>query len=91
MADFEDASVSAFREVLGSSVVVSDCWFHFSQATIKRVLEVGLKDRYRNAWSAPVVGLENRRPRERGEERVHAIVVLRRTTCSKVTAAEFRY
>ena len=91
MADFEDASVSAFREVLGSSVVVSDCWFHFSQATIKRVLKVGLKDRYRNAWSAPVVGLENRRPRERGEERVHAIVVLRRTTCSKVTAAEFRY
>jgi len=46
MADFEDASVSAFREVFGGNIAVSGCWFHFSQAIIKRLQKVGLKDAY---------------------------------------------
>jgi len=42
MADYEDASVAALREVFGE-VNVSGCWFHFGQAIIKRVNKIGLK------------------------------------------------
>ena len=31
MADFEDASMLAFREVFGQNVEVEGCWFHFAQ------------------------------------------------------------
>jgi len=47
MADYEDASVAALREVFGE-VNVSGCWFHFGQAIIKRVNKIGLKDAYTN-------------------------------------------
>jgi len=45
MADFEEASVSAFRCVFGD-ITVTGCWFHFAQSIIKRVNKVGLKDEY---------------------------------------------
>jgi hypothetical protein len=35
MADFEEASVAAFKKVFGVTVSVSGCWFHFSQAMMK--------------------------------------------------------
>jgi len=47
MADYEDTSVAALREVFGE-VNVSGCWFHFGQAIIKRVNKIGLKDAYTN-------------------------------------------
>ena len=45
MADFEEASVSAFQEVFGN-VTVSGCWFHYAQALMKRVNKEGLKEAY---------------------------------------------
>ena len=47
MADFEEASVYAFRRVF-RDVTVTGCWFHFAQSIIKRVRKVGLKDEYMN-------------------------------------------
>jgi len=47
MADFEEAPVLAFRQLYGD-VSVSGCWFHFSQAVIKRVQKLGLKDAYQS-------------------------------------------
>lgn len=45
MADFEEASVSAFKHVYGS-VNISGCWFHYAQAIVKRINKVGLKNAY---------------------------------------------
>ena len=45
MADFEDASVTAFRQVFGD-VNVTGCWFHYARAITKRVRKLGLKDEY---------------------------------------------
>ena len=45
IADFEEASVSAFRQVFGA-VSVGGCWFHYAQAVIKRVNKLGLKTEY---------------------------------------------
>jgi len=45
MADFEEASVTAFRQVFGD-VNVTGCWFHYTQPITKRVQKLGLKDEY---------------------------------------------
>jgi len=45
MADFEEASVSAFQQVFPSASAVG-CWFHYAQALIKRTNKIGLKDAY---------------------------------------------
>jgi len=45
MADFEEASVSAFQEVFGN-ITVSGCWFHYAQALMKHVNKEGLKEDY---------------------------------------------
>jgi len=45
MADFEEASVNAFRQVFGD-VSVGGCWFHYAQAIIKRLNKLGLKTEY---------------------------------------------
>jgi len=45
MADFEEASVSAFQQVFPSASAVG-CWFHYAQALIKRTNKIGLKDEY---------------------------------------------
>jgi hypothetical protein len=47
MADYEDASVLAFTEVFGNNVLVKGCWFHFSNAVIKRVQTLGLANGFR--------------------------------------------
>ena len=43
MADFEKASAAAFQSVLGD-VTISSCWFHFAQAVVKRVQNIGPND-----------------------------------------------
>jgi len=46
MADFEEASLSAFRQGFGD-VNVTGCWFHFdAQSIIKRIHKLGLNDEY---------------------------------------------
>lgn len=47
MADFEEASGAAIREIFGN-VVLNGCWFHFAQAVMKRVQKLGLKVVYGN-------------------------------------------
>jgi len=44
--NFEEAAVSAFREVYGD-VNIAGCWFHYAQAVVKRVNALGMKDDYR--------------------------------------------
>jgi len=41
MADFEEATVSAFRRVFRDVTVIG--WFYFVQSIIKRVHKLGLK------------------------------------------------
>jgi hypothetical protein len=48
MADFEEASVAAFKSVFGQGVSVSGCWFHFAQAVMKFAKKIGLSDAYKN-------------------------------------------
>lgn len=48
MADFETASVRGLQTVYGSSVTVSGCWFHFTQAIGRRAKKLGLAESYRN-------------------------------------------
>jgi len=48
MADYEDASVHALREVFDNGLIVKGCWFHFSNFVIKRVRSVGLTDGFHN-------------------------------------------
>jgi len=45
MADYEEASKSAFQAVFGN-VNISGCWSHYGQALVKRMAEIGLKDAY---------------------------------------------
>jgi len=45
MADFEEASVSAFQKVFGN-ITVSGCWFHYAQALMKCVNKESLKEDY---------------------------------------------
>ena len=46
MADFEEASVSAFQQVFPSASAAVGCWFHYAQALIKCTNKIGLKDAY---------------------------------------------
>ena len=45
VADFQDASVSAFHHVVQDAGVVG-CWFHYAQAVMKRCNKIGLKESY---------------------------------------------
>lgn len=49
MADFESASVKGLQAVFGTSVIVSGCWFHYSQAVARRAKKIGLAEPYRNS------------------------------------------
>jgi len=42
MADYEEASTSAFQAVFGN-VIISGCWFHYGQALVKRMAKIGLR------------------------------------------------
>jgi hypothetical protein len=46
MADFEDASVLAFKEVYGQSVEAEGCWFHFAQAVVRKAKKIGLSSAF---------------------------------------------
>ena len=48
IADYEEAPAAAIREVFGSDVTVSGCWFHYAQAVMKRLKKLGLTDAYKN-------------------------------------------
>lgn len=52
LSDYEDASVAAVRFVFGHDVSISGCWFHYAQAIIKKVRQLGLTDAYRNTVDA---------------------------------------
>jgi len=54
MADFDEASVSAFQEVF-ENITVSCWWFHYAQALMKRVNKEGLKDYTRDEDVGSVV------------------------------------
>jgi len=45
MADYEEASTSAFQAEFGN-VNISGCGFHYGQALVKRMAKIGLKDAY---------------------------------------------
>jgi len=77
MADFEEAAVSAFREVYGD-VNVAGCWFHYAQTIVKRVNKRGLKADYRHDVAVTetvqcLLGL----PLLPGAEIAHALVEVR--------------
>lgn len=55
IADFEEAPANAIRAVFGDAVTVSGCWFHYSQALLKRLRKIGLTDAYRNEENTQVV------------------------------------
>lgn len=48
MADYEEASVSGFKNVYGNEFQVGGCWFHFSQAIMKKSKKLGLTPHWNN-------------------------------------------
>jgi len=46
IADFEDAPAATFRVVFGEQLQISDCWFHYTQAVIRRMKKLGLQKAY---------------------------------------------
>lgn len=46
MADYESASVAAFRSVWGLSIECKGCWFHYAQAILKKTRKLGLTSAY---------------------------------------------
>ena len=47
MADYETASVKDLCAVYGSSVTISGCWFHYTQAVGRQARKIGLAVPYR--------------------------------------------
>ena len=53
MSDFELAMQQAIRQAFGSEdhvVEIKGCWFHFCQAILRKVNEIGLKISYQNSY-----------------------------------------
>ena len=48
MGDFEKGPRSAVRSVYGASVQIKGCWFHYTQAIMKRIKKIGLQASYAN-------------------------------------------
>ena len=48
IADFEEAPAAAIRAVFGNEVIISGCWFHFTQALVKRVRKLDLVNAFRD-------------------------------------------
>jgi hypothetical protein len=46
MADFEDASLLAFKEVYCQNVVAEGYWFHFAQAVVRKEKKIGLSSAF---------------------------------------------
>jgi len=55
VADFEEASVSAFHHVSQDAVVVVGCWFHYAQAAMKRCNKIGPKESYGQQYQNNVI------------------------------------
>jgi len=47
-ADFEDASVNAFKSVFGMNVAIHGCWFHFAQAIVRKAKKLGLSAAFKH-------------------------------------------
>lgn len=48
MVDFEEASTAAIKQVFGDEVQIEGCWFHFSQAVVRKAKKIGLSAAYKN-------------------------------------------
>ena len=48
MADFQDASVLAFKEVYGSNMQANECWFHFAEAVVRKANKIALNSAFRD-------------------------------------------
>jgi len=48
MADYEDRFTVALKEVYGQNIHVEDCWFHFSQAVVRKAKKIGLSGAFRD-------------------------------------------
>ena len=48
MCDYEKGSRAAIRNVYGPTVQIKGCWFHYTQAIMKRVKKIGLQSAYAN-------------------------------------------
>jgi len=55
IADYEDSPTAALRQVFGDQIMASGCWFHYAQAVMKRLKEIGLTAAYRNEEDTQVV------------------------------------
>jgi len=48
MADYEDGFIVALKEVYGQNLQIEGCWFHFSQAVVRKAKKVGLSGAFRD-------------------------------------------
>jgi len=48
MADYEDGFIVALKEVYGQNIHVEGCWFHFSQAVVRKAKKIGLSGAFRD-------------------------------------------
>ena len=51
MLDFELAMQQALRTVLAENVIIKGCWFHFCQAILRKIGQLGLKEEYNNNFN----------------------------------------
>ena len=51
----KQALTAAIRAVYGNDVMVSGCWFHYTQAVMNRLKKIGLSDAYNNEETTQVV------------------------------------
>jgi len=48
MADYEDGFTVALKEVYGQNLHIEGCWFHFSQAVVRKAKKIGLSGAFRD-------------------------------------------
>ena len=48
VADYEDGFIVVLKEVYGQNIHVEGCWFHFSQAVVRKAKNIGLSGAFRD-------------------------------------------